>query len=343
MNGERYSIQFIIIQIIVCLICGELTFQLAYGAYEVEPYTLDSEPHFCLVCDTKRGFGLKPGEYQVAINQAVKFTCTIGQDSFRIVSPTEKRVANKGKRLDIHGCSFVFGMGVEDSLTYPYLLQKARSNLSIRNLAVPGSGTLQALMLLEEQVKNNDLPEAIILNYASFHEERNVLGTKYREALHYGFQRSNEDVKPLFASCLFPYVSLLDTSDGLEINHIEWDDLYKHYPYRDVLASVNFVQTTLEQYHESKENASKGTRKILKAINKVCQLNQIEIVVALMTSDEQSKTIQAFCRAQGIKTLDLSLDLDNPTYTHLPYDAHPNALAHSIYAERITLDFLNNF
>ena len=332
---KKINFKFLFSQIVICLICAELVLQLFHGAYQVTPYSISSKPQLCLNCHQTRGFGLSPGKFQVSINQKVNFTCTIGKDSSRITKPASDTLAGKPE-IHIHGCSFAFGMGVDDTLTYPYLLQSKHNNLNIKNLAVPGNGTLQTLLGLKEQLKNKELPDAIILNYASFHDERNVLNLNYREALFYGFKHANQQIEPLFKECKFPYAFLDKNPKKLKFNYIDWNNLYSHWKYRDVLASVNFIQTTRENFQILQENDHKITRLLLRQIHLLCQENDIDLVVALMTSDMPSSIIKTYCKTLNIKTIDLNLDLASPRYTNLPYDSHPNALAHKEYAERIS-------
>ena len=42
------------------------------------------------------------------------------------------------------------------------------------------------------------------------------------------------------------------------------------------------------------------------------------------------------CRSHGIPAVDISVALDQEGMTNKPFDPHPNAKAHRIYAEKLT-------
>ena len=42
-----------------------------------------------------------------------------------------------------------------------------------------------------------------------------------------------------------------------------------------------------------------------------------------------------FCTRNNIPAVDISIDYTNPGYLNLPYDGHPNAKAHAIYAQKM--------
>ena len=327
--------KFILIQVIVCLICIELTLQLVHGAYKETPYSIESEPNFCLICHPTRGFGLAPGKFEVAINKKLKFNVSVGQDSFRLTQLAELDTL-KTKEVHIHGCSFPFGMGVEDTLNYPYLLQKANPSWNVRNLSVPGNGTLQTLLLLREQIARNELPDAIVLNYASFHLERNVLDVRYRAALHYGFSNANEAVKPLFTNCSFPYAVLSADKKDIQVKYESWDDLYGHWWGRKRLATINFLQSIIEFWGRDIAEMDLITNLIVKEIHEICIQYNIELYIGVLTKDRISYNFWNALEEHGIKSVDLSL---KKFYTNLPYDSHPNALGHEVYARRIQNTF----
>ena len=177
------------------------------------------------------------------------------------------------------------------------------------------------------------MPDVIILNYASFHLERNVLATNYRAALHYGFSNANEVVKPLFTNCSFPYAVLSEDKKTIQVKYEAWNDLYQHWWNRERLATVNFLQSVLEFRQQDKNEMALITNLIVKEIHSVCVKYNIELYIALLTADETTQNFQQALEKHDIKTVDLSLEAK--IYTNLPYDSHPNALAHQIYARRI--------
>lgn len=294
--------------------------------FRVQSFEIQSNPQFCLIPNEQCGFGLNVGEFDVAINTEVKYHCTHSSDSLRILM--HQPITNFDKTVDIHGCSFTYGMSVSDSLAFPFLLQKRFQNIRFRNFAVPGFGNIQTLIRLKEQIKTNDLPDTLMICYAHFHDERNVLNTNYRKSLYHGFLNANSKIIPLFEQSKIPYY---DKEKGLQ--YCNWNSLYHNWKGRNYLASVNSLQNAVEQM--SLKNGKIETHQILLEINHLCQQNNIQLIVAAITKNESTDYTIHFCKQEKIKVLDIGLELPSEEYSSLPYDIHPNEKAHRIFEERL--------
>jgi hypothetical protein len=83
----------------------------------------------------------------------------------------------------IVGCSFAAGYGVRDDEVFAWKLQQHFPHLRIRNCAVPGYGTYQSLLLLEELIQQQgEKPALVIYGFLPFHADRNVLTYSMLEA-----------------------------------------------------------------------------------------------------------------------------------------------------------------
>ena len=321
-----FNILFIIITTfllleIVIRICGVTPF-------EAKLFNIQSTPTFCMIPNSTYGFGLNPGKFQVKMNHKINYTCTHHSDSFRILSYSEP--IRFQKKIDIHGCSFTYGMSVDDSLAFPFLLQKSFPNYRFRNYSVPGFGNIQALIRLKNQIKNNDLPDIIMVSYADFHDERNALNTNYRKSLYHGFLNANEKIKPLFDESQMPYY---DLEKGIQYRN--WNKMYKNWFGRDYLATVNSLQNAFEKMKSASDDEKAITHKILLEINDLCKKSNIDFFVLTITENANTEITKQFCEQQNIKVLDVGLELPSEKYSNLPYDIHPNRIAHRVFAERI--------
>lgn len=315
---------FILLETVIRL-CGVTPFQ-------VQPFQIQSTPDFCLMPNATYGFGLNPGEFDVTMNDAIEYTCTHNADSMRIVSYSPSTTFDK--TIDIHGCSFTYGMSVDDSLTFPFLLQKEFSNQRFRNFAVPGFGNIQALIHLQNQIRTGDLPNIIVICYTDFHDERNALNTSYRKSLYHGFLNANTQVKPLFHTSKIPFYAL---NQGVQYQ--DWNNIYHNWTGRNYLASVNSIQDAIEKMTEN--DGKTTTHQILLAIHKLCQQHEIQLIFAPLTNNDNTTFTQQFCEQNGLTVFDIGLDLMNPMYNNLPHDIHPNKVAHQIFSERLTKAFRN--
>lgn len=309
---------FLLLEIVIRL-CGVTPFR-------VQKFNIQSVPDFCLLPDSTYGFALNPGEYQVTMNHEIHYTCTHDEDSMRIL--TTSKPTNFEKTIDIHGCSFTYGMGVDDSLAFPFLLQKAFSNRRFRSFAVPGFGNVQALIRLQYQIKNKDVPNVLIVCYANFHDERNALNSQYRKSLYHGFLNANEKIQPLFHQSKMPFYTI---NNGLQYQ--DWKTIYHNWSGRNHLASINSIQDAIEIMTINDGKAE--THEILLTINDLCQKNNIQFIVATLTKNDSTTITQHFCKQKNITVWDIGLDLSNTNYNNMPYDIHPNVAAHGIFGEQL--------
>jgi hypothetical protein len=72
------------------------------------------------------------------------------------------------------GCSFTFGLGLDDNATWPWLLHERLPDYHLLNVGTMSYGTDQALLAAERQVARfPGQVRAVIVGFADFHIERN--------------------------------------------------------------------------------------------------------------------------------------------------------------------------
>ena len=311
----------------ITLILLEVTIRLCgVRPFRTQSYDIQSNPQFCLIPNEQYGFGLNIGEFDISINKGVHYHATHSPDSLRIL--TTKPITNFNKKVDIHGCSFTYGMSVDDTVAFPFLLQQQFSDIRFRSFAIPGFGNVQALIRLEEQIKNDDLPDTLIICYADFHDERNALNCNYRKSLYHGFLNANAEVLPLFARSKIPFY---DLKKGVQ--YCNWNELYHNWQGRAYSATINSLQNAFEQMQLRQGKAE--THQILLKIKALCQQNKVQFIVATITKNESTAYTIQFCKQQKINILDIGLDLPSEEFSSLPYDIHPNEKAHRIFEKRL--------
>jgi len=111
---------------------------------------------------------------------------------------------------------------------------------------------------------------------------------------------------------------------------------YRAFPMVHQLALSNWLEAkvglfenrVLHRSHEVSES-------ILLAFQRRCDQEGVALVVAGILDDPVTRDMLERCRRAGIDTVDISVDLTVEGFRNLPHDAHPSALAHQAYADKL--------
>jgi hypothetical protein len=314
---------------------------MGYRPYHFPPFSIVAEPATTLVPHAEWGLALRPGKFTVTMNEALTYHATHLPDSLRGPAPIVFDTLLDLENIHFYGCSFTYGMGVDDEETFSHLLQqKTLSRTRIRNLGVPGHGTLQSYLRLRAELSAGRRPNRVFLCYAAFHDERNVLSPHYREHLHYGFLNMSPAVSEEFSGGTgadFPYGQL--SGDSLVIQAVEVTEIFKPLPLRESSALVNLVQSILLEKQHAALDGEAVTLAIIQKMQALCQAEGIPFTVLSITGDADTKAALARFKEAGIPVFDMGIDIGSPRYNNHPHDSHPNPLAHRIYADSL-LDYL---
>ena len=261
------------------------------------------------------GYSCVPGVHHIALVKGLArldLRVTIGDDGYRITSRSP--AAPGTPELWISGCSYTWGLGVNDEETFAWLVQAALPSLRVRNLGGSGYGTLQALLQLRHaEERGLPLPKIAVVVYNDFHLERNVAAPHYLRMMN--------DSGPAFgpARASVPAASL-DSRGALQI---AWLPLYQGLP-------DPWPEPTLD--HEVRVAAA-----ILDDIRALCARHGIIPVFAIQSQPSGDPVLE-HARRTGYVIADLWFDLDERAgtrYRLVPVDRHPNPRAHAIYARKL--------
>jgi hypothetical protein len=253
---------------------------------------------------------------------------TIDSTSCRITS-FEKNTFDK--QIITDGCSFTFGDNLDDTETSSFKLQKKLwpYKIKVKNISCGGYGTTQFYL----QIKNLDNSRhnilALVLNYSVFHDARAILARSWRSVLIHG---QNTDL-------IMPFSKVID--DSLMVSYKMID--YKLLPLQDKSALINKLDDIRNKYED--KNAACVSKKLLKEIVRLCKEKDITLILTGLTNDTPTSDMIDYFNNLGVQTLKYNLDLNVSKYNFLPYDNHPNATAHAIFADSIfyKLDRLYGF
>jgi hypothetical protein len=271
------------------------------------------------------GYTHLPGAYRVTIRDALAFQVTHGADGLRITHPPAGPPARP--QVWITGGSFTHGWTVDDAEAYPWLLQAQMPSYEVRNYGVSGYGTVHAYLQVREALERGERPAAVVVTYASYHDERNTFLRLRRKAV--ALWNSLGDLKQ-------PYARV--SASGELVIH-EADVVYDEIPLTRRSVFKHALERTynrLEQWYYDSHAVSEA---LLLALRKLCEDHGVPLYVAGIYSDALTAETLAFCRAHGIPTVDLSVDLSLAANNQLPYDSHPGPRAHVQYAGKL-YDFL---
>lgn len=127
----------------------------------------------------------------------------INSNGFRI-TPDNYSNTNK-KRIAVFGCSYVYGYGLNDNETFPWLLSKY-THRKVYNLGIVASGAQQMLINLQSDAFNKKLQNVDIFIYVYMHDHlRRIYGPPFRpyRAYYPIFKLKNNKLKYIPPSPLY--------------------------------------------------------------------------------------------------------------------------------------------
>lgn len=249
------------------------------------------------------GYSGVPGEHRVLMTRGLHrliFHVRNEADGYR----TTGGAAGKPE-LWISGCSYTWGLGLNDEETYPWLVQKALPDWTVRNLAGNGYGSVQGLLQLEHAAHP---PRMAVFVYNGFHPPRNVAARSYLQMMNAAGEAFGKS--------------------GAEVPRAVLDPDLR-------FTRVKLFQGMPPEPEPDPAYALRVTRAVFTRIFEICRARGIRPVFATQSPPD---AILEHARATGFEIADLYIDLDEDggrRYRLLPVDAHPNARAHQEYARRL--------
>lgn len=315
-----------------------------FGYYAMPKYEFESKPTHCIVPHPKWGFGLNEGVFDITVCRKLKYKVSHQKGLFqanRSTSFLPRDTSNK-KEIALVGCSFTYGMGVDDEETFPFLLQSALTDCRVYNLGVPGYGTIQSLLILEALIEQGQSPDFFIYNYLDFHDERNVLSKEFVEKLSLEYELKSKKEKIKQENSVFPYVRFNDQND-LDFLEKELGKRSLPLSLRKYSAIINTWVYAQNKKLDKTYRAKEATKLLIQKMSELCQQHNIHFILSELKKNEGDNSMQDFCQQSNINYFDLSVDYaQKKLYTNYPYDSHPNAKAHELHYNKL-LKFMHMF
>jgi hypothetical protein len=270
--------------------------------------------------DTALGYTTNPGTYRIIE------TSTRGKHAFRLTVPavgvraTSYRSTTASRRLYIIGDSSVWGFGLDDEMTAPWLLQTRLLDYQVINMALTGYSNVQGL--LQYRAISSELrPDDIVLFFIGQTSYlRNVAHPSWISKLSHGFEMSLSD-KNDFQAVQIPFGAL--TNQG-ELN-------------------IGYTPIVCMSRERGCTRAPLGDEEMhvitTKVFDEIVHNQKCHILVAVLSGNMNDPTV-AFLRSSGVPTVNLRIAKGEPdAEDYFPEDSHPGAFTDYRYYE-VLLDAL---
>jgi hypothetical protein len=268
--------------------------------------------------EAARGYALLPGRFTVK-QRLVTWHVTNAAADHRLTRPAGGGAAG-ADAVWIFGDSYTYGWGVEDDETYAWRLQAARPDLDVLNFGIGGYSTLQSLLELDAALAAGGRPKLVILGYSSFHDGRNAMLRGNRKAWVPWLSR-------------FPRVPVAWLEDG-KLRHDLVPVVYHEWPLQRASALVNFLEEKYDKAQVLTSHAQAVSEALIAEMAARCRAAGVDFLLLGVHRSDRTAQVLAWARAQGIRTLDVSVDQTLPEYA-VPGDGHPSAKAHAEFAAKI--------
>lgn len=270
------------------------------------------------VFDPLLGYRTAPGSYVVTKAFAdpardgdahLAYHATMGADGYRVTGPEPSGDRDRDRpEVWIFGCSFTWGMGLDDDQTYPWLVQRALPGVRVRNFGVSGYGNLHALLQLRDALVRGERPPAVaVFAYDDFHLPRNAGTHAHLSAIRACRILPTETLS-------FPRARL--APDGSLVT--------------DLVPIVPPPRTPDPSHAEQVAI----TRAIFREIAALCRARGIAPVLAFQHGDDDDPVVASW-RDRGLPIADIRVDYREPGWNCLPFDHHPNDRANRVYARGV--------
>jgi len=278
--------------------------------------------------DDLLGYTHLPGRFHVTLRDGFTFTMTHRQDTLRITRPLESYDSDDHRpALWIFGCSFTHGWSVNDEETFPWRVQEMLPDVDVVNFGVSGYDQLHALLQFGQALASRPAPQAIVVTYAHFHDERNTFSRSYRRG-------TLAQMSPRMRSVMqFPYANL---GAGFSVVIRRRSAKASLLTPLSSLMLANYVDGLFDHLDDRLTRSHDVSKALILQFGRRCHEEGIKLVVAGITDEPETWDVLAFCLRNEMNEVDISFDFSNSDYMNAPHDPeHPSPAGQHIYAERL--------
>lgn len=276
--------------------------------------------------DAVRGWKPKPGSFRLSAVDQPEHQETVWKGGSRATGREDTR--HRGAKrpwLVFLGCSYIYGFGLSDDETLPWIVQENASPLQVVNHGVGGYGTYQSLLVMEQFSRTpSRRPLRFLYGFSDFHEERNVADP---QNLREWARGGSGDIR-------VPYC-VVNEKGTLDRILPEGYPLLPLRNYSSLVTLMEDVYVTVRGQPRLKQKRE-VTEKLLLEMRDVAKRNGFDFVVFMQ--DFQAKNREhylSFFKQNEIEVIDGFRANGNSPNMRLP-DGHPNASMNRYWAGLVT-------
>ncbi|WP_299146592.1 hypothetical protein [uncultured Tateyamaria sp.] len=265
-----------------------------------------TKPRLLFRPDPVLGWAFTPG-FRVDLKGQGKIIQTIDDAGWRVVPG---QPSGPAPRVAVYGCSFTYGARLQDDETFCARAQQTHPDLRILNRGISGHGTVQNLLQFRRDVARGAVDAAV---FAVFSDHR------YRNVPHP--HRMEQFLSPEWYRQGIEHIPVLrHGADGqAAITYVPiWQPITREADLAPFLPDPGMLGMAMQS--------------VLAMVRDTARAAQVPLRIVLL--DQLDMAFNAWMLQQGGDVVDISTPSD-PAHTFLPDDAHPNAHANALYAERL--------
>ncbi len=286
-----------------------------HGRHEQTQLSIDHGPLFR--DDPVLGYAIYPGRYDITERNgglSHRFRLTADAGGHRVTSTAPRQGA---KRIFVTGDSALFGWGLNDEQTLPWLLQARFTQDDVINLSVNSYSSVHAMLQLDGVRPAVSPDDIIVLTYHPITNDFNVASSLMLFYLKGGFESRLGD-PGLLQRMVLPYGSLDDGK--LVIRHFPVDCALRN----DTAGNCDHPAVT----------AAEAALVTISVFDAIMAAHPGHFVVAFLRGDDADPVV-VHLRDKGAIIADLRIDPHDPEADELTIDGHAGPLWHYIAAERL--------
>lgn len=288
----------------------------AKGRHDDVDLSIDHGPLFR--ADEALGYTMYPGKYQITekrYGKTHRFNLTVNDLGSRVAS---NRPSAASKRLYMAGDSAMFGWGLNDDQTMPWLLQTRFPQYEVVNLSLTSYSTIQALQQLQHTSPKIGANDIVVLTYHPITNGFNVVSAEMLGYLKSGFEHQLGDTK-LVNNMTVPFGSV--GSDG--------QLMIGHYP----VACAQQGKAPADC--PRRPTPGEATQVTERAFDEILASQPGHVVVALLSGPDTDPVVRHL-KSKGVMIADMRTDSSDPDATdEVSIDEHAGPFWHRMVAERL--------
>jgi hypothetical protein len=266
------------------------------------------------------GYSMYPGKYRVTekhYGQSHAFDLTVDEFGRRITSATG---STSSRRLFLAGDSAIFGWGLNDEQTLPWMLQKRFPKFDVVNLSLTSYSTIHALLLLEHANPKVSADDVVVINYHPITNGFNVASDEMLSFLRTGFERQLGDSDVV--QNMFIPIGVIDKNGQLAIEHYSVGACAK--------AGASPAMCPSRQLSIDEENQVTE-----RAFDAILAAQPGHVIIAWLSGADSDPVVHHL-KEKGVFIADLRMEKTEPDATDVMFiDAHSGPFWHRTVAEHL--------